>query len=113
MNLQPHKAVPWMIAIALVALIVGVQQGYAECATASPQGPGSGFCTNAPDPACGTTTILKVSWTNYCVSEPCSSATIACNTTNACVVKTCPGGTAMKCSIDSQIFCFMCTSCSC
>ena len=83
MNLQRHKGMLLLIAIALVACVIGVQRGYAECGTASPQGPGSGFCTNAPDPACGTTTILKVTWTNYCVSEPCSSATITCNTANA------------------------------
>jgi hypothetical protein len=80
---QPSKGMLLITTIAFVALIIGVQQGYAACATASPQGPGSGFCTNAPDPACGTTSILGVSWTNYCISEPCSSATITCNTANA------------------------------
>ena len=81
--IRKRKGMLLIIAIAFTACIIGVQQGYAACATASPQGPGSGFCTNAPDPACGTTSILGVSWTNYCVSEPCSSATITCNTANA------------------------------
>jgi hypothetical protein len=80
---QRNKGMLLITAIAFVALIIGVQQGYAACATASPQGPGSGFCTSAPDPACGTTSILGVSWTNYCLSEPCSSATIACPSAGA------------------------------
>jgi hypothetical protein len=87
MNRRPRKGMLLIIAIACAALLIGVQQGYAACATASPQGPGSGFCMSAPDPACGTTTITiqgnTLSWTNYCLSEPCSSATITCNTANA------------------------------
>jgi hypothetical protein len=75
-------------AIAIAALMIGVQQGYAACATAFPQGSDNYFsCTNVPDPACGTSTITiqgnTVSWTNLCVSEPCSSVQRACPSGNS------------------------------
>jgi hypothetical protein len=80
---QPSKGMLLITAIAFVALIIGVQQGYAACATARPEGSDSYFsCINVPDPACGTSSITiqgnTVTWTNLCVSEPCGSIQRAC-----------------------------------
>ena len=95
------------------AAFIGLQRGHAACAAATGVG-ANGNWSAPPDPACGTTSLLGGTYTNYCVLQTCNAQSVGCSGSTSCYVKTCAGGSSRLCHVYSPTFsAHDCYACSC
>lgn len=97
----------WIAVIACISLAIGIDRGFAACSTTNASGL-TGSCTAPPDPACGTSGVAPVTWTNMCITTQCGATSVTCGSTCAY----CGGGVAMMCKPTSGCS-NICTGCSC
>lgn len=97
----------------LAAALAGLQHGPATYSTVNVAGLDVTNRSIVTDPSCGKTTILGVTYTNYCVTEQCTSTSVGCSGTNTCYVKHCPGELSIQCHAYNGEYGPQCWSCVC
>jgi hypothetical protein len=101
------------VVLMTIAALAGLRVGHATCTTANVAGSPGTNISKVTDPSCGTTNILGVSWTNYCVTEQCPSASVGCDTGATCSVQKCPGGLNVQCHPYGGEYGDQCWQCLC